>query len=244
MLQIFGIFSGGDSEKKISAPFPKVKKKVKVLYPVSQQVSQRREEEFSEVVKLISDYHKRFDKIKQASNDKSQSSHSDAQRSLSDGQRSLSDGQSSQAAAAGQNQQATSAGYCQHPTTPGEQAAPEASLNENTFVCSYCDKTFKLKYSLTRHIVEYHEANTEVFSCDYCKMSFKRKEHLISHQSLKSCLKNSSFIHECKFCKKGFANADKMKSHVLKNCLKKYFCNICCKFFKKKKDLSSHNHEN
>lgn len=274
---------------------PKVKKKVRVLYPVSQAqaVSQSSQgvahENQADGKGSPGDDQRSYDDDLysyghgqcsygdgQTGHSGDQSSHSDGQRSQTacqtshfaaqqtshgDGQRSHGDGQMSQAdskksQAEVQISQVTSQQVSDQarqqikvllnknvsPAIPAESAAHETSMNKNTYVCDYCDKMFKLKQSLNRHIVEYHVVKSEVLSCDSCQLFFRRKEHLISHLGLKSCLKNSSTIHECKFCKKVFGSADKLKTHIDKNCLKKYFCNICCKFFKKQKDFSSHNH--
>ena len=288
LLTIFGFSCGGVNEKKLNDSVPKVKKKAKVLYPVSQAQAvslrsqgvahenqsdgegshgddqQSSDDDLSSYGEYVDGQCSYGDGQTGHSGD--QSSHSDGQSSQTagqtshcasqrtshgDGQRSHGDGQMSQAdskksKAEGQISQVTSqqvlANKNVSPTIPAESAAHETSMNKNTYDCDYCDKMFKLKQSLNRHIVEYHVGKSEMLSCDSCKLFFRRKEHLISHQRLKSCLKNSSTIHECKLCKKVFGSADKLKTHIYKNCLKKYFCNICCKFFKKQKDFSSHNH--
>ena len=71
------------------------------------------------------------------------------------------------------------------------------------------------------------------------KLVFRRQEHLKNHLKTDSCLKNSNSTFECKFCKKVFGCNNKLKNHVSKNCLKKYFCQSCCIFFRKKADYLS-----
>ena len=113
----------------------------------------------------------------------------------------------------------------------------------NNFECEYCDKGFKYKATLKRHLEEYHISKSEVLSCEYCKLVFRRQEHLKNHLKTESCLKNSNSTFECKFCKKVFGCNNKLKNHVSKNCLKKYFCQSCCIFFRKKADYLLHSHQ-
>jgi KRAB domain-containing zinc finger protein len=110
------------------------------------------------------------------------------------------------------------------------------------FKCAYCEDSFRYRQSLSRHIKENHCKESDKYTCDFCKLEFTRKESRDRHILSKSCLKSFSTIHQCKNCKKSFNELSKLKVHVEKNCDKKYFCNICCKFFKKKSVFKSHEH--
>ena len=112
-------------------------------------------------------------------------------------------------------------------------------VETNTFVCEYCDKQFSSKRSLDRHNQEYH-VDPHSFTCDLCKISFRRKEHLTNHLKTKGCLNNQRHSFECNFCKKKLGSTEKLRTRIYKNCPKRYFCNICLKFFGKAKDLQSH----
>jgi len=110
------------------------------------------------------------------------------------------------------------------------------------YTCAYCEDSFQYRQSLSRHLKEIHFKESDKYNCDLCKLEFTRKESMDRHLSSKSCLKSSSNIYQCKSCKKLFSEPSKLKTHVEKNCDRKYFCNICCKFFKKKCDFKSHEH--
>lgn len=61
-------------------------------------------------------------------------------------------------------------------------------LKERNFVCSMCDKTFKRKYHLRRHMSETHQVTRteclkEHFVCPICNKTFKRNYHLRRHMS-------------------------------------------------------------
>ena len=118
----------------------------------------------------------------------------------------------------------------------------KTSVMANKPNCDYCDRVFTSRKSLTRHIEEYHLRKPNLLNCDFCKVTFRRKEHFENHLKSKGCLKNKGLIFECKFCKNTFSSPEKVKTHMNKNCSKKYFCNICLKFFSKQKDLQSHAH--
>ena len=78
----------------------------------------------------------------------------------------------------------------------------------------------------------------EKYGCDLCDVEFSSNYHLDRHLDSKNCLKN--LTEECKKCKKRFVSVAKLKMHFEKNCPKKYFCEICLRFYKNKKDFKMH----
>lgn len=62
-------------------------------------------------------------------------------------------------------------------------------VKERNFVCSMCNKTFKRKYHLRRHMSETHQdtrrdyLKEHNFVCPICHKTFKRKYHLRRHMN-------------------------------------------------------------
>jgi uncharacterized Zn-finger protein len=49
--------------------------------------------------------------------------------------------------------------------------------------CKQCEKKFKRKSDLNRHVANIHEE--KVFRCDFCENSYARKDNLQRHQKTK-----------------------------------------------------------
>jgi uncharacterized C2H2 Zn-finger protein len=62
--------------------------------------------------------------------------------------------------------------------------------NETRYICEKCDKEFKAKWQLERHMKNINPCiKQELFSCQICKKTFKRKDYLDSHLNKKnSCI--------------------------------------------------------
>ena len=110
------------------------------------------------------------------------------------------------------------------------------------FECDYCSKTFSVKQSMLRHVRECHLNNLVKFIFKSCNIDFRRLENLNRHIMSNNCFLPDELTFECKKCKKLFNTQDKLENHELHNCPKKYFCNLCLQFFKKKNDFLSHDH--
>ena len=113
------------------------------------------------------------------------------------------------------------------------------------FKCDHCDQKYVFKNTLQRHVREFHTENVNKFTCELCNVEFGRKDNLNLHIASKMCVlsedPNNSNL-QCNKCKKICITKDKLKNHEMYNCINKYFCTYCLKFFKKKKDFLTHNH--
>ena len=52
--------------------------------------------------------------------------------------------------------------------------------DQRTFPCDACDKSFKQKDKLSRHIASVH-LQQRPFQCDFCNMAFARKDEQTRH---------------------------------------------------------------
>ena len=59
------------------------------------------------------------------------------------------------------------------------------ATEEKGHLCETCQKVFKTKYDLTRHLAIHNKTVTLDFFCNQCKKRFSRKDNLIKH--LKKC---------------------------------------------------------
>ena len=88
---------------------------------------------------------------------------------------------------------------------------PGVSENINPHHCLVCDKTFKQKYTLDRHIETIHMQNSgAIFQCETCSKSFRRKDKLQSHKRT-HLLAAPRII--CELCQKEFATKDDLRAH-------------------------------
>lgn len=75
------------------------------------------------------------------------------------------------------------------------------------FVCSKCNKVFKLKQLLQRHQLVH--TDDRPFPCNVCQASFKTKPNLMNHLAKHSGVKK----HECRICNQTFAHKTSLKLH-------------------------------
>ena len=123
----------------------------------------------------------------------------------------------------------------------------------SSYVCDFCQKSFKLQSLLKQHIlihIEVEQQNRK-HKCDKCEASFKRPEHLKLHINSVH-LKYKPYQCEHSGCEKSFAQIGDRNVHMKIHLDEKpHVCSICQKAFRLAKGLRAHmkihsskNHEN
>ncbi len=102
--------------------------------------------------------------------------------------------------------------------------------------CKYCNKTFREKRSLEKHIKAIHQADRP-YTCQYCTETFRnqveQKNHINRH------LKD--YPHECDVCHMTFQKQEGLTTHYrLHTGEKPYTCEICDKTFTSEKNKKIH----
>ncbi|XP_063361934.1 zinc finger protein 436-like [Cydia amplana] len=111
-----------------------------------------------------------------------------------------------------------------------------AHTQDHAFECDGCQKKFRSKPFLSRHIRQVHEKERK-FQCEFCSKGFFRKsglnEHLRRHTEDRP--------YKCEECGKAFAWSSTLKSHrLIHSDEKKFHCQLCDKSFIKAGYLSAH----
>eukprot|EP01084_Bolivina_argentea_P166020 288337_1 len=109
---------------------------------------------------------------------------------------------------------------------------------ERPYACDYCDKKFKDKCGLTRHVRIHNKPKiTKKWKCSYCNYETKNKGHLTDHIRVHS--KEKPFA--CNQCNKRFKQKGYLKTHIRIHTKEKPFeCNYCNKRFRSKTNLNTH----
>ncbi|CAK1554344.1 unnamed protein product [Leptosia nina] len=105
------------------------------------------------------------------------------------------------------------------------------------FPCNACNKTYKKKFELNRHIKNHH-LQQKNYLCDKCNAKFVSKRGLIDHMA-----KHTGLIDHCScdICGKTFLRQRTLKEHLkLHANNKRYQCEVCKKTFMQKCGLKSH----
>ncbi len=82
----------------------------------------------------------------------------------------------------------------------------------NYFICSQCDKHFRIKKYLLRH--QNTHLGVKKFVCDICETSFPRKDSFLRHKRNVHSTKDINF--RCHLCDTHFSRIDNLARHKLK----------------------------
>jgi uncharacterized Zn-finger protein len=111
---------------------------------------------------------------------------------------------------------------------------------EKKHKCTYegCDKSFKDKGHLNRHIRTVHEGD-KPHECEICNKTFGQKGYLDTHIRT---VHEDDKPYECKICNKSFGHKGCLGRHIrnVHEDDKPHECNICNKFFGHKGTLITH----
>ncbi|XP_072237337.1 uncharacterized protein [Leuresthes tenuis] len=103
------------------------------------------------------------------------------------------------------------------------------------YTCNTCDKSFRIKSILTRHMKTH--TGDRPHRCSVCGKSFIQRSYLQTHMSAHSGHKP----YACSFCGKGFTQVGNMNAHMrIHTGEKPHSCADCGKSFREKADLVKH----
>ena len=112
----------------------------------------------------------------------------------------------------------------------------ESPIQKRTFNCEQCDKIFRAKTSLKKHIESIHDKIK--YDCDQCEFQAKRKEYLHKHMRY---VHEGIIDHHCPICSKGFMMSSDVKLHMKVNHEGvKQKCVLCQKEFTSKQAVKNH----
>uniref|UniRef100_A0A8C2ZK15 C2H2-type domain-containing protein n=1 Tax=Cyclopterus lumpus TaxID=8103 RepID=A0A8C2ZK15_CYCLU len=103
---------------------------------------------------------------------------------------------------------------------------------DRPYTCSVCNKNFRIKSILTRHMKTH--TGEKPYSCSVCGKSFIQRSYLHTHMNSHSGQKP----HTCSFCGRGFTQVGNMNAHIrIHTGEKPHSCTDCGKSFREKADL-------
>lgn len=120
--------------------------------------------------------------------------------------------------------------YSEHKQIPC--VIPESS------VCDLCNKSFRDKNSLRKHLLTHTPISERAVLCDICNRNFSSPGALKKHVRL---IHTDLRPYTCEFCSKSFNQLCKLKYHiVIHSSDKPVSCEICNKAFSNDKDIKIH----
>lgn len=106
---------------------------------------------------------------------------------------------------------------------------------DRPYTCSICNKNFRIKFILTRHMKTH--TGEKPYSCSVCGKSFIQRSYLQIHMNSHSGQKP----YTCSFCGRGFTQVGNMNAHIrIHTGEKPHSCADCGKSFREKADLMKH----
>ncbi|XP_054623255.1 zinc finger protein 3 homolog isoform X1 [Dunckerocampus dactyliophorus] len=117
----------------------------------------------------------------------------------------------------------------------GAQADMTCHTDNTRFKCCHCDKVFKYRSFMTRHL-RLHTGE-KPFACSVCGKAFDHSGHLKTHMRIHTGEKPFT----CSVCGKGFGHNQDLKRHMRIHTGEKPFtCSVCFKGFGKNEHLKTH----
>lgn len=104
---------------------------------------------------------------------------------------------------------------------------------DKPYVCGFCDKTFKSKYSLNAHVTTIHKGVMPMLECNVCGKECKGRAALKRHK-LKL---HVNATYKCDKCLKTFLNKRNFNEHACNNTP---ICKICGTLFASTRALNRH----
>ncbi|XP_035905544.1 zinc finger protein 845-like [Anopheles stephensi] len=114
------------------------------------------------------------------------------------------------------------------------EAGTDSTLDQYTFRCSACLKTFPCHKSLQTHVDVMHpdmEREPQTYSCDQCDRTFDERKKLNKHRRVHK-------YQQCNVCKKLLVKHN-IRQHVLAH-QGEYRCTVCSKTLSCSKSLKRH----
>eukprot|EP01083_Nonionella_stella_P026107 71887_1 len=105
------------------------------------------------------------------------------------------------------------------------------------FACTQCDRVFRKKYYLKRHVINMHTPNQDKpYQCKYCTYGGATKKQIVWHENIH----RNERRYKCTYCEKRFNNKKDVKHHVANRHTKPFKCPICPRGFGSKHYLQLH----
>ena len=112
----------------------------------------------------------------------------------------------------------------------------ELTLSLHQHQCPICQKVFKTKHLLSRHLSVVHTEDRP-YNCDTCDLKFKSMTNLKAHQVMHTGEKKFS----CKICEKLFSYKTSLLHHMkMHDNVKPFGCPHCKKRFTQNGNLQEH----